>query len=169
MTYLLTYLLTHGFNVISSKIVKDKQDIFSNFITRGFNSGISTSRFPNTLKNPEVKHVFQNNSKTNKTNYRPASLSPVISKVCERLIYKQLSEYFEPILSKYQCDSWKDHSTQHCLLVMVEKWKKCLDKKWTRGTLLTDLSKALAKLNAYGFDELSLKYVNNYPWSKTKS
>ena len=83
-----------------------------------------------------------------------------------KLIYKQLSQYFEPILSKY---FWKDHSTQNCLLVMVEKWKKCLDKKWTCGILLTDLSKALAKLNAYGFDELSLKYVNNYPWSKTKS
>ena len=54
---------------------------------------------------------------------------------------------------------------------MVEKWKKCIDKKGTCGALLTDLSKAfdclpyqllLAKLNAYGFDESSLKYVKNY-------
>ena len=54
---------------------------------------------------------------------------------------------------------------------MVEKWKKYLDKKGNCGVLLTDLSKAfhflpnkslLAKLNAYGFDEYSLKYMKNY-------
>ena len=62
---------------------------------------------------------------------------------------------------------WKVYSAQGCLLLIVEKWKKCLDKKRTCGTFLTDLSKAfnslphkfvLAKLNAYGFDELFLKY-----------
>ena len=54
---------------------------------------------------------------------------------------------------------------------MVEKWEKCLDKKGTCGALLTNLSKAfdclpckplLAKLNANGFDESSLKYMKNY-------
>ena len=54
---------------------------------------------------------------------------------------------------------------------MVEKWKKYLDKNGTCGALLTDLSKVfdclpyqllLTKLNAYGFDESSLKYITNY-------
>ena len=83
-----------------------------------------------------------------------------------------MSEYFEPILSKYQCGFRKGHSPQNCLLVMAEKWKKCLDKKITCGTLLTDLSKAFdclphkrlfAKHSASGcFDESSLKYMNNH-------
>ena len=54
---------------------------------------------------------------------------------------------------------------------MVEKWKKALDKKESSGAVLTDLSKAfdslnhkllIAKLHAYGFDEDSLKLINNY-------
>ena len=62
-------------------------------------------------------------------------------------------------------------SAQHCLLYMIEKWKKCLDNKGKSGVLLTDLSKAfdclvhdllIAKLNAYGFDYLSLKLIYNY-------
>ena len=53
-----------------------------------------------------------------------------------------MSEYFETILSKYKCGFRKGHSAQHCLLVIVEKWKKCFDKKGTCGVLLTYLSKA---------------------------
>ena len=30
--------------------------------------------------------------------------------------------------SKYQCGFRKGHSAQHCLLVMIEKWKRCLDR-----------------------------------------
>ena len=43
--------------------IKDNRDIFSNFVTRFFNSGISTSRFPTALKNAEVKPVFTSNIK----------------------------------------------------------------------------------------------------------
>ena len=91
--------------------------------------------------------------------------------VYDKLVYKQVSKYFEPILSKYQCVFRKGHSGQYCLLVMVEKWKKCLDKNGTSGALLTDLPRVfgwlphellLVKFNAYGFDESSLKYIKDY-------
>ena len=54
---------------------------------------------------------------------------------------------------------------------MIGKWKRCLDKKGKTGVLLIDLSKAfdclvhdllIAKLNARGFDYLSLKLIYNY-------
>ena len=84
---------------------------------------------------------------------------------------KQISEYFEPILSKFQCGFRKGFSAQHCLLAMLEKWKAAVDNKKAFGALLTDLSKAfdclphdilLAKLNAYGFSLSALKLVQSY-------
>ena len=54
---------------------------------------------------------------------------------------------------------------------MIEKWKRCLDKKEKAGVLFTDLSKAfdclvhdllIAKLDAYGFNYNSLKLVHDY-------
>ena len=54
---------------------------------------------------------------------------------------------------------------------MVESFKKALDNRLLAGAILTDLSKAfdclkhdllIAKLNAYGFDNISLKYILSY-------
>ena len=69
---------------------------------------------------------------------RAVSILPVITKIFERLIFKQ-SMFFEPVFSKYQCGFRKGHSAQHCLLTMTEKWKNCLDSTGVCGALLTDL------------------------------
>ena len=86
-------------------------------------------------------------------------------------MYQQTSSYFENVLSKYQCGFRKGFSTQHALIVMIEKWRQSLDKKKVCGALLTDLSKAfdclphdllIAKLHAYGFGKPSLALVHSY-------
>ena len=53
-----------------------------------------------------------------------------------------MSEFFDIIFSKYQCGFRKGYSAQHCLLVMMEKWKMVVDNGSAFGALLTDLSKA---------------------------
>ena len=55
-------------------------------------------------------------------------------------MFKQISEYFEPILSKFHCGFRKGFSAQHCLLAMLEKWKAAVNNKITFRALLTDLS-----------------------------
>ena len=72
----------------------------------------------------------------------PVSLLPNISKIFERCMHRQISEYFETVLSKFQCGFRKGYSTQDCLLAMVENCKKALDQRNEYGALLTDLSKA---------------------------
>ena len=44
-------------------------------------------------------------------------------------MFQQISEYFEPISSKFQCGFRKGYSAQHCLLAMLEKWKSAVDNK----------------------------------------
>ena len=43
-------------------------------------------------------------------------------------MYDQMYKYFGQILSKYQCGFRQGYNTQHCLVMMVEKWKEALDK-----------------------------------------
>ena len=80
--------------------------------------------FLSVLKLADVKPVHKKKSRLEKTNYRPVSLLPNISKVFERCMHRQISEYFETVLSKFQCGFRKGYSTQDCLLAMLENWKK---------------------------------------------
>ena len=65
----------------------------------------------------------------------------------------------------------KGCSAQHCLMAMIEKWRKFQDIGGHADALLTDLSKVfdcidhellIAKLNAYGFDTNALKSIYSY-------
>ena len=45
-------------------------------------------------------------------------------------------KFFDNIFSKYQCGFRKDYIAQHCLLVLIEKWKKVVDTGGAFGALL---------------------------------
>ena len=49
------------------------------------------------MKNAIITPVYKKGTKTSKDNYRPVSISSNISRIHERLIFKQISEDFEPI------------------------------------------------------------------------
>ena len=51
--------------------------------------------------------------KLNKSNYRPVSVIPNISKLFERCMHRQISEYFETIFWKFQCGFQKRLSISH--------------------------------------------------------
>ena len=77
---------------------------------------------------------------------------------------------------KLQCGFRQGHSAQHCLLVLVEKCCKVLNKWGFAGRLsTTDLSKGfdcidhellIVKLHAYGFDIKSLELIHSYLYDR---
>ena len=106
-----------------------------------------------------------------KNNYRPVSIFPTFSKMLERLLSRHLLEFFNNILSKFQCGSRKGYETQCCLLLMLEIWKGVTDSNKAFDALLTDLSKAfdclsynllISKLHTCGLDIDSLNILQDY-------
>ena len=86
-------------------------------------------------------------------------------------MYKQLSNHFDNIFSKFQCGFRKGFGEQYCLLLMIDGWKKALDNNKVFGAILTDLLKAfdcichdllVAKLHAYGLSLPALKMIQDY-------
>ena len=134
-------------------------------------SVVENSIFPSVLKLADITRVFKKGDKECKDNHRPVSILSNVSKVFERIIFRQISNYMKPFLTKYQCGFRQGYSTQHCLLSMLEKWKRAVDNGKVFGILLTDLSKTfdclshellLAKLHAYGFSLSALRLIHSY-------
>ena len=143
---------------IPVEVIKSNENFFAEAICFYFNKSLQNGKFPNCLKLANITLVFKKGARTSKNNYRPVSILPVFSKIFERLLSRQLLKFFDNTLSKFQCGFRKGYGTQHCLLLMLEIWKRPTDKNKTFGALLTDLSKAfdcfsrdllVAKLHAY--------------------
>ena len=142
---------------IPVKVLKENAEFFADQICRQFNEAICSSKFPATFK-------F-------------ANVTPIISKIFEKLICRQLSQHFNKICSKFQCSFRQGFNAQHCLLLMIDKWKKTVDNNKAFSALLTDLSKAfdcichdlpVAKLHAYGLSLPPLKLIQDYLLNRKK-
>ena len=158
-------------NDIPTKILIGTNDIISGYFSDIYNASKNSNQFPSSLKTADVRPIHKEDELTSKNNYRPVSILPVLSKLYENIMNEQISSYIDKHLSPYLFGYRKGYGTQHCLLVMIEMWRKALDEKKVAGAILTDLSKAfdclshdllIAKLEAYGFDISALKLIYDY-------
>ena len=73
------------------------------------------------LKLANITPVFKPGARASKNNYSPISILPVFSKIFERLLGRQLLEFFDNILYKFQCGFRKGYKTQGKELLTVIK------------------------------------------------
>ena len=90
-------------------------------ITLQFNEGICSSKCAESFTLANITPAFKQGPRNLTDYYRPVSILPIISKIS---CAKQLSNHFDNIFLKFQWDFWKGFGVQHCLLLMIEKWKK---------------------------------------------
>ena len=148
---------------VPTKIIKENADIFADFIHPAINITINKNEFPSFLKLADVIPVFKKGSKNSKHNYRPISILKNISKVFERVMFKQIGDFMENYFSKFQCGFRKSYSTQQCLIALIEKCKAATDKGKSFGAFDCLPQKLLtAKLLAYGFSLAALRPVHSY-------
>ena len=157
---------------IPTKIVKLANKQICKDLANCINECIKQNKFPNELKIADVTPVLKKDDPLDKTSYRPISMLPTVSKIFERILFNQLQRFSNKILSPLLCGFRKGYSNQYALINLLQKWQKCLDASdGIVGTLLMDLSKAydcvnhdliIAKLEAYGVGENSLRLIQNY-------
>ena len=111
-------------NNMPPKILRQSAEVTTNTLQLIFNSAISNSEFPEKLKLADVTPVFKNMDPLDKTDYRPVSVLPPVSKVFKKLMQKQINEHMKNKLSPYLCGYRKGFSTQYALLSLIERWEK---------------------------------------------
>ena len=89
---------------------------------------INKNIFPPTLTLGTIAPIHKKMVKTLvKKDYRPVTLLPVMSKIYERNMHDEISSYMDKFISPYLFGYRKNHSTEQCLVVMIEIMKKALD------------------------------------------
>ena len=85
---------------IPFKLLRENADIFASYLCGFFNQSIENFEFPSILKNANITPVFKKGYRGSKENYRPVSILPLISKIFEKLLCKQITIFMDPLLSK---------------------------------------------------------------------
>ena len=93
-------------------IVKENLNIFATFLVKDINVSIRKEEFPDKLETVDITLAFKKGDKHDKSNYRPVSILPILSKVYEKCLYKQIENYIDNILSNFQCCFRKGFNAQ---------------------------------------------------------
>ena len=129
-----------------------------------------SSTFPDCLKEANVTPIFKKGDPLDKS-CRPVGILPLLSKVFEKLIYKQLSNYPERFFSSILFDFRKVHNTQYALFKLTILGKKRVRPKRICGHNFDGLIEAYyciphdiltAKLECYEMDKIGLPLLLDY-------
>ena len=112
------FLFTYNYN--PTHILKDFESVYIKSLTDCINNCILTYDFPDFLKVADITPCFKKGDPTDKSNYRPISILPAISKIYEKILFKQILSFIEPKLNSLLCGFRKKYSTQHALLLLQE-------------------------------------------------
>lgn len=82
-----------GIDGISSRMLKVVAPIIAPSIAKLINLSFSLNQFPEHWKTASITPIFQNGDQTDVTNYRPISVSPILSKIAERHVNNALYRF----------------------------------------------------------------------------
>ncbi len=160
-----------GHDGISANFLKLSKPSVIEHITDMVNLSFQSSTFPDSLKIAQVVPVHKKNSTLDKGNYRPVSILPIVSKIFERSINTQLTDFFNNHFNTFLSAFRPGYGCQSTLLKITEDWKKSLDENKYVAAILMDLSKAfdclphdllIMKLGCYGVSDQALDLLSNY-------
>ena len=158
---------------LSAKVLKLAASVLVHPLCRLMNLSISTGCFPSTWKTAQVTPLFKSGSREDTSNYRPISVSPVLSKILERHVATSLCKHLHSydLLCNLQSAFRPNHSTETALIKLTDELLFNMDNDMVTGLAFVDFRKAfdvinhellLKKLSIYGANDLSLKWFGSY-------
>lgn len=121
-----------------------------------------------------ITPIFKSGNKTDASNYRPISILPIVSKVAEKWVNKQLIKHLnlgDTPLHPMQFGFRTHHSTETAICTFLETVKSMLDCNALVGAVFLDLKKAfdsvnhqvlLSRLTRFNFSEHAMHWFASY-------
>ena len=131
------------------------------------------------MKSAKVIPLFKSGETSDVGNYRPISILPIVSKILERAVCDQLSQFINEheLMHPNQSGFRPRHSTTTILAKLVTQWSKNVEDGDLTGVAFIDLRKAfdtinhdilMVKLRSLGCTTSSLKWFASYLSGRTQ-
>ena len=168
-----------GLETINVQILKLIAEFILPALTHIVNLSLASSTFPQAWKKAKVIPLLKKGDPLMPQNYRPVALLPVFSKILEKIVFNQISEYIETnnILHRSHHGSRALHSTSTALIEMYSQWNDILESGKAAGIMMLDLSAAfdlvdhsllLQKLELMGFKSEAIEWLKSYLCGRTQ-
>ena len=108
-----------------------------------FNTSLETCQFIDSRRNARITPICKEGYKVERSNYRPISVLPVLSRIFKKLVFNQLYEYLvrNNLIHPTQSGFLILISTLICLLKNTDDWYSGLDTGQMVGSVFIDLNK----------------------------
>ncbi|CAF1469464.1 unnamed protein product [Didymodactylos carnosus] len=156
-----------SYNTVCSVLNKLNPNLI--LIRESLSSGI----FPSYWKRGLINPLFKSSNLLDPSNYRPITLLPALSKVCERVVFRQLYDYLikNKLLTTLQSGFISKDSTTSLLLDVIQRINIGVENdRYVRAVLLNfqkafdnvSHSGLLMKLGKKGIRRKALKWFQSY-------
>ena len=138
-----------GIDNLPAKILKLSADLIVPSLTYIFNLSLKCGEFVDEWKKARVTPIYKPGDKTKCENYRPISILPIVSKVFEKEVFRQVYSYLTDhcLLSKYQSGFRPKHSTLSALIQICDDLLNNMDQGKISCIVFLDIRKAFDSIN----------------------
>jgi retron-type reverse transcriptase len=138
-----------GFDSIPMSIYKDNITLLSSIILYICNVSLLKGVFPKNLSIAKVICIHKSGDPKSCSNYRPISILPAFSKILEKIVSVQLTEYFNAhsLFSSAQYGFRSSFSTENALHEIVDRLYSAFDSNHFGVGIFLDLAKAFDSLD----------------------
>ena len=158
---------------VQNRVLKECATELTPAVTSLFNLSLSTSLLPSAWTKANVSPIFKKGNRHHAENYRPVSLTSVLSKTLEHIVYSNILKHLDKhnILTKLNHGFRKGYSCETQLALTLDDIVRNFDRNIQTDVVVLDFSKAfdkvphdrlLLKLSSYGIQGGLLDWIRNY-------